>query len=146
MKVILIKDVKGTGKKDEIKEVKDGYAKFLISSKQAVQYTNKSLDVLNQEIDTRNKNEEALINECNKVKKELESLTLKFKIKVGQNGKAFGSVSSKNIFEELKKKNFDIDKKKIILNEELNSLGTFIVKIQLHKKVIAEVKVVLEGE
>ena len=73
MKVIFIKDVKKQAKKDEIKDVKDGYAKFLISEGLAVPYTNKSVSVLNSEIKERQDNEQALINECNKIKNKLQN-------------------------------------------------------------------------
>ena len=144
MKVILIENVKGTGKKDEIKDVKDGFGNFLIKNKKAVLYSNKSKEVLNTQIKTREDNENALIKECEKTKKTLEKMNLVFKVKSGKEGKVFGSISSKQISEELAKKDINIDKK-IINAENLNTLGTHLVKINLHKKVIAEVKVTLEG-
>lgn len=144
MKIILIEDVKGTGKKDEIKEVKDGFGSFLIKNKKAVMYSNKSKEVLNTQIKTREENEAALVLQCNKMKEQLEKLNLKFKVSVGANGKVFGKISSKQISEELSNMNFNIDKK-IIKAEDLNTLGTHIVKIELHKKVSASLKVTLEG-
>ena len=144
MKIILIEDVKGTGKKDEIKEVKDGFGSFLIKNKKAVMYSNKSNEVLNTQIKTREANEAALILECQKIKEQLEKLNLTFSVSTGANGKVFGKISSKQISEELEKHKFNIDKKKIKA-EELNTLGTHLVKIELHKKVIASLKVTLKG-
>lgn len=144
MKVILIEDVKGTGKKDQIKEVKDGFGSFLIKNKKAVPYSQKSNEVLNTQLEDRKQKEEELINECTKIKTALEKLELKIPVKTGAAGKVFGSISSKQISEELKKRNFNIDKK-IILAENVNTLGTHLIKINLHKKVSALLKVILEG-
>ena len=144
MKVILIENVKGTGKKDEIKEVKDGFGAFLIKNKKAVLYSEKSKEVLNTQIKTRNDEELALIKECENLKAKIEKLNLIFNVNSGKEGKVFGSISSKQISEELLKSDIKADKKKIS-SDALNSLGTHVVKINLHKKVIAELKVTLKG-
>ena len=143
MKVIFIKDVKGQGKKDDIKEVKDGYAKFLISNNLAVSYTATSVNVLNKQIDDRKEEEKLLVAECNKIKDKLINKKVIFKVKTGVSDKVFGSISSKQISEELTKMGFDIDKKKINTNGEINSLGMHEVTITLHKKVVFNIDVVL---
>lgn len=146
MKIILIDNVKGTGKKDEVKEVKDGYGSFLIKNKKAVLYSDKSKDILKTQIKEREDKEALLVKEMNEIKNKLEKDTLTFNVKTGDAGKVFGSISSKSISEELKKKGYSIDKK-IINAENLNTLGTHIVKINLHKQVTAELNVVLkDGE
>ena len=144
MKIILIDNVKGTGKKDEVKEVKDGYGSFLIKNKKAVLYSTKSNEVLNTQIKDRNDKEEQLILECNNIKNKLEKDTLEFLVKTGNDGKVFGSISSKQISEELKKKGYNIDKK-LIDRENLNTLGSHTVIINLHKKVVAHLNVVLKA-
>ena len=144
MKIILLDNVKGTGKKDEIKEVKDGFANFLIKEKKAVAYSNKSKEVLDIELKDKKEKEEALIKEMTELKNKLEKMELKFNVNTGKEGRVFGSISSKQISEELNKKNIKIDKKLIDANN-INCLGTHFVKINLHKKVNAELKVILLG-
>lgn len=142
MKVILLKDVKKQGKKDDVIEVSDGYAQnFLIKNNLAIKYTSGSKLKLDSEIDERNKNEQALVSECQKIKDSLEKKEYIFKVKVGKNGKIFGTISSKQIAEELNESGFNIDKKTVKINVPIDSLGTYNVNVELHKKVIANIKV-----
>ncbi len=143
MKIILIKDVRGQGKKDDIKDVKDGYAKYLISSNLAVAYTQTSASVLNKQIDKRKEEEKELVNNLNKIKNKLNGKKIEFKVKTGNNDKVFGSISTKQISDELLKLGFNIDKKKIECDTELNTLGTHKVRIVLHKEVIFDIDIVL---
>lgn len=142
MKVILLQDVKKQGKKDEILEVSDGYAKnFLIKNKLAVPYTKTSKNILDAEVDKRAKDEEELIASCEELKKKLENKDFSFTFKSGKDGKLFGTVSTKQLSDELKKNGFDIDKKKIEMPVKIDSLGVYNITINLHKKVIATIRV-----
>ncbi len=144
MKIILIENVKGTGKKDEIKEVKDGFGTFLIKNKKAVLYSNKSKEVLNNELKERELEYNSLVSACKEMKTKLEKEDLIFNVKSGKDGKVFGSISSKMISERLKEKGYNVDKKKIEA-ENINTLGSHIVKINLHKEVVANLTVTLKG-
>jgi len=145
MKVILLKDVKKQGKKDQIIEVSDGYAQnFLIKNGLAVKYTNTSKNILDDELRERDLNEQALIKECEEIKEKIEKQELTFKVKTGSSGKIFGSISSKQIAEELNKKGINIDKKTIKIDSSIDTLGTHLVDINLHKKVKAEVKIIVK--
>lgn len=145
MKVIFVKDLRGQGKRGEIKEVKDGYAEnFLIKNGYA-----KKLTEQNYQQYQKDKAEEKALDEKNrkeaeKVKEVLKNTELVFKVKTGAQDKVFGSVSSKQIKEELEKKKIIIDKKQIMIDEGLSSLGYHDVKIELYKDVIGVVKVKLE--
>ena len=147
MKVIFIKDLKGQGKKNEIKEVSDGYAKnFLINKGYAVMATPTSLKRLNQEKKEHQEKEELAKNNAIDIKNKLEKLTLKFKVKTGEHDKVFGSVSPKQIVTELKKSGYEIDKKMFKSNENLSYIGFHNVEIELYKGVIATLKVELVKE
>lgn len=143
MKVIFIKDLKKQGKVNEIKEVSDGYAtNFLIKNGYAVKYTKTSSEILDKDIKKKEEKEKKAIEEATKLKGKLEGICLEFKVSAN-NGKVFGSISSKQVSEELKKMGFDIDKKMIVIDESLSVLGVHVVSINLHKKVKAELKVKL---
>ena len=142
MKVIFIKDLKGQGKINEIKEVSNGYAdNFLIKKGYAIPATTGNI----KQVNTKKSNEEQLellnIKEKEKIKKEIEKLTINIKVKTGAQDKVFGSISTKQISTELNKLGFDVDKTKIKIDNPLSSLGTHNVDILLHKKVIAVLKV-----
>ena len=141
MKVIFIKDLKGQGKKGEIKEVKDGYGTFLIKNNIANIASESNLKHYNTLKSKQELEENLYIKECEKLKEQLEKLKINIKVKVGEQDRVFGSVSTKQIVTELKKLNFDVDKNKIKIDVPLSSLGTHIVKIELHKKVIADLKI-----
>lgn len=142
MKVIFLKDLKGQGKKDQIKEVKDGYAEnFLIKNGYAIKYTARSKEILNNQIEDRNEKEKILIEKCNKIKKEIEKKEYVFVVKTGKEDKVFGSISSKAISDELAKDGYKVDKKKIMIDGSISSLGTHIVKAELHPKVIVDIKI-----
>ena len=144
MQVIFLKDLKGQGKKGEIKEVSDGYAiNFLIKNKYAIKKTEGSLNKLNlekehdKEVDLE-KRKEAL-----ELVKKLENITLNFKVKTA-NDKMFGSISTKQIKEELNKLGYNIDKKQLE-NQLINTLGVHIIKVNLYKDIDCNLKIHTEG-
>jgi len=144
MKIILIKDVKKQGKSGDILEVKDGYGTFLINKGDAVLATSNSMSRLDRENKEKEKNENNLIKECEVLKKKLENLKISFKVKTGEHDRVFGSVSAKQIVEELKNKGYNIDKKQIKINNTISSLGFHNVEIELHKKVVAKINIELK--
>ena len=146
MKVILLSDVKKVGKKGEIKEVEDGYARnFLISRGLAVMASEGANKVLAKQNKEKEKQEQIAKEEAIKLKEELSKIELDFKVKAKE-GRVSGSVSTKEIAEELKKKGIEIDKRKIIDNEPITSLGYSNIKIELYKGVIGTIKIKLIEE
>ncbi len=141
MRVILLDDVKKQGKKGQIINVKDGYGNYLITNNLAVLETKGSKAVLAKQNKEAKENEEKLKEKANKVKEKLSKMTLDFKVKVGKNDQVFGSISTKQIASELKNKGIDIDKRKIKIDVPINTLGITEVDIELHKDVVAKVKV-----
>lgn len=147
MKIILLKDVKGLGKKGDIKEVKDGYGNnFLIKNNLGVLATKTSLNRLEAENKAFQELENDKRTEALSLKEKLEKITITFKVKTGKEGKVFGSVSSKMIETELKKLKYEIDKKNIIIDNSISTLGFHIISIVLYKDVSAKVKIELVSE
>ena len=144
MKVIFLKDLKGQGKKNEIKEVSDGYAtNYLIKNGYAVKYTKSSSDKRDEEIHNNKLLDEENTKKANDIKSKLEKEKITFKVSSGKDGKVFGSISSKQIYEKLIELGYNVDKKKIIIKDSLSSLGMFYVDVELYKKVVAKVRIEL---
>lgn len=144
MKVILLSDVKGKGKKDSVINVSDGYANnYLIKNNLAVPFTKRSSEILTEELDERQKNEDALVDSLNIIKNKLNDKTITFKVKTGAQDKVFGTVSSKQIADKLKDMGFNIDKKCIKIDGSISSLGVTQVNVELHKKVKFKINVEL---
>lgn len=143
MRVILLEDVKKQGKKNDIINVKDGYGMYLINNNLAVKETKGSYQVLKRQNEKAALDLEKLLDDCEKKKNILENMVLKFKVKTGKGDQVFGKISSKQISDELKKKGLDIDKKKIKIDVPINNLGITNVKVCLHKKVEATLKIEL---
>ncbi len=147
MKVILKDNIKGVGKKDEIINASDGYARnFLFPKNLAVEANAENLSKLKakQESNAFKKSQEK--EEAKKIAQKLENMILKIEVRAGENGKVFGGVSSKEIAESLKKEyNIDVDKKKINLKEAIKQLGVQTVEIKLFEGVIAKLKVHVIG-
>ncbi|MBE5889573.1 MAG: 50S ribosomal protein L9 [Lachnospiraceae bacterium] len=148
MKVILIQDVKSLGKKGDVVNVSDGYARNnLFTKKLAVEANSKNLNDLKLQNQHADKVAAENLAEAKELAEKLKEITVSLKIRTGEGGKSFGSVSSKEIAEALKKQSgIEIDKKKIKLSESLKNLGTFEVKVKLHPEVTAELSVKIEAE
>lgn len=143
MKVLLLKDVKNLGKKGAVCNVADGYAQnFLFKNGLAVQASEKAKEIREQEIEKEKQDEQRRVEEATKNKVVLENTMVTFKAKAGKDGRMFGNISTKQVAEELTKiTKINIDKRKITSDVTINAFGVTNVNIELHKKVIAKVKV-----
>lgn len=146
MKVILLQDVKSLGKKGEIVNVNDGYARnFILPKKLGLEATGKNLNDLKLQKNNEAKVAQEHLDAAKKLAEELKEGQVVLSMKVGEGGRTFGSVSSKEIGEAVKEQmKLDIDKKKIQLKEQIKTLGTHIVVVKLHPEVTAELKVVVK--
>ena len=148
MKMILLQDVKSVGKKGDLINASEGYAKnFLLPRKLAVEATKSNLNdyELKQKAEAKRKQEE--LEKAQATAKELEDKVVTIKVKTGGNGKLFGSVTNKEVAEEIvKQTKLDIDKKKIVIPDAIKSLGTYNVNIKLHKDVTATLTVKVEAK
>lgn len=142
MKVILLADIKGVGKKDQVINASDGYARnFLFPKKLAVEANNENMAKLKAKNESKAYKKEMDIKEAKAVKEKIEKLTMKMVVKAGENGKIFGGVTSKEIAENLKKEySIEIDKKKVLLPETIKNIGAFTVDIKLYEGIIAQLK------
>ena len=148
MQIILLSDVKGLGKKGEIVNASDGYAKnFIIPKKLGVEATPKHMNDLKQQKRAEEKRQEEILEEAKALAEQFKGKSVALSIRVGKDGKAFGQVSTKEIAEEAKKQlGLDIDKKKMVLNDPIKSGGSFKISVKLHPKVTAELLVLVKEE
>lgn len=147
MKVILKADIKGVGKKDEVINASDGYARnFLFPKNLAVEANAENMSKLKAKQDANQFKKDVEKEEAQKIAEKLSNIILKIEVKAGDNGKIFGGVSSKEISENLEKKhNIKIDKKKIELKETIKILGTKDIHIKLYEGVVGVLKVEIIG-
>lgn len=142
MKIILTADVKGKGKVNDVIDIPAGHANFLIRSKQAIEATPDNIKHLEYEKMLDKQKQELRLKEMQELKEKIEQSPIKIAVKVGQNGKLFGTVSSKQIVEEFGKQyGITFDKRKILQDRDIDALGTYQISVQLHKEVTATITV-----
>lgn len=143
MQIILTEDVKALGKKGDMVNVSDGYARnFILPKKLGLEANPKNLNDLKLQKAAEAKRQKELLEEAQAYAKKLEGSTVKLTIKAGEGGRTFGSISTKEISTELKSQfGYDIDKKKLQLAEPIKNIGMFTVPVKLHPQVTAELKV-----
>ncbi len=148
MKVILLEDVKSLGKKGELVNVNDGYARnFILPKKLGLEATPKNLNDLKLQKANEAKIAAEQLAAAKQLAEEMKEMQVKLAIKTGEGGRTFGSVSTKEIAQAAKEQlKLDLDKKKMQLDEAIKSVGTHIVPIKLHPQVTASLKVVVEGK
>lgn len=148
MKVIFLQDVKGQGKKGDIKEVSDGYARnFLLNRKLAIEATNSNLNDLRgkKEADAFHKGQE--LEQAKELKGKLDQLSVKLTAKAGDNGKLFGSITNKDVAEALKmQQHIVIDKKKFHMPDGIKQVGTTKVEIRIYPEITATLNVIVEAQ
>ncbi|HHV74524.1 50S ribosomal protein L9 [Thermoanaerobacterium saccharolyticum] len=147
MKVILQKDVKGIGKAGDVVNVSDGYGRnYLLPRGLAIDATKSNINVLNEKKKAEEKKRQKEVEAAQEMAKKLSQESIVLKVKTGENGKLFGSITSKDIQDELNKKGYDIDKKKINLPDSIKTIGTYNVDIKIYPGIQAKVKVDVVGQ
>ncbi len=148
MKVILKADIKGVGKKDQIINASDGYARnFLFPKNLAVEANNSNMSKLKSKNDANQFRKDQEKEAAKEIAKKMKDISLRIQVKAGENGKIFGGVSSKEIAENLEEQyNIKIDKKKIVLKETIKTLGIRTIEIRLYEGVTGSLKVEVLGE
>lgn len=148
MKVILLQDVKGTGKKNEVCEVSDGYARnFLLPKKLAIPANTGNINTLNSKKAADEVRRQKQINEAKEIAKKIEQISVIIKTKSGENGKLYGAITAKDVSEELfNQYGIDIDKKKIVLDNPIKTLGVLKVEAKVYPGIVARLAVKIEQE
>lgn len=143
MDVILLEDVKSLGKKGDLVKVSDGYARnFILPKKLGLEATPKNLNDLKLQKAAKEKREREILEEARTLAETIAQKSITLKLKIGEGGRTFGSISTKEIAQALKDQlGLEIDKKKLVLSDPLRNIGTYTVPIKLHAKVTAELKV-----
>ncbi len=147
MKVVLLETIEGIGSVGQEVKVKDGYARnFLIPKGLALMASDKNIKAFKDKIQSRIKSEAKSKEHAQKIAEQLETVSLNYSMKTGQEGKLFGSITPAQIFDSLKEKGFEVDKKKIVLPEPIRHIGTHEVTVRLYPGVNAQLKVEVSSE
>lgn len=148
MQVILLEDVKNVGKKNEIVKVSDGYARnFILKKGLGVEATGQNLNELNRKLEKERERAEQLLEEAKQKKIDIENLSIKLSIKIGEGGKSFGSISAKEISDAMMEQHkMEIDKRKLVLDTPIKTTGLTEVAVKLHPEVTAVLRVIVEEE
>lgn len=148
IKVILKENIKGVGKKDEIVEVKDGYANnFLLNQNKAILATPENINKLKARNEKLQKHHDRDVKNAKELKEVLATKEIVLKVKAGENNKVFGSISAKEIVQAVKDQlNIDIDKKKVSADSKVKEIGVHNVELKLHSEVKANLKVRVEAK
>ena len=143
MKVVLTENVKGVGKKLDVVDVSEGYARnYLIPRKLATPADNKSLSEANTKKAAMKYKQDTEKEAANTKKEQIEKVTLEFKLKTAEGGKLFGSVTAKEIGDKLKETNgIEVNKKKIVLEDTIKTTGVYIAKVKLYEGIVANLKI-----
>ncbi len=143
MKVILLDNIKGVGKKDEVINASDGYARnYLLPRKLAVEANAENMGKLKNKQDSAKHKKDVEREKAEEIANKMKDITVVVKVKAGDNGRIFGGVTSKEISENLRQQfNIDVDKKKIVLNDTIKNLGVFNVSVKLFEGIVGNLKV-----
>lgn len=147
MKVILLADVKGTGKKNNVIEVSDGYARnCLFKKKLAIEATSTEINAVQNKLKAQEFHKAEEIKKWKELAAKMKNAEIKCSVKCGENGKIFGSVTSKEIADKLVEAGYDVDKKKIILKEPIKTPGNYVVEVKFLPDVSTKIKVSVKAE
>lgn len=147
MKIILKQDVKGTGKKEQMVEVSDGYARnFLFPKGLAVEASASNVNIMKTKKEAEANKKAREIAQAKELAKKIKDITLTLKVKAGDNGKLFGSITSKDIAEAMKlQQKLELDKKKLVMPDALKSVGTFEIEVKLYPEISSKFTVKIES-
>ena len=147
MKVILLADVKGTGKKNDVIEVSDGYARnCLFKKKLAIEATSTEINAVQNKLKAQEFHKAEEIKKWKELAAKMKNAEIKCTVKCGENGKIFGSVTSKEIADKLVEAGYDVDKKKIILKDPIKTPGNYVVEVKFLPDVSTKIKVSVKAE
>jgi ribosomal protein L9 len=146
MKIILLEDVKGKGLKDQVIETADGYGNFLVKQKKAVIASAENLNILNRKLDKAKADHEKRVQEANRLKCELETVSIKFSGKVTPRGTLDRKITTRDVASKINSTfNTDVDKHKIELPTEIDAPGDYTVKVKLYNSISAKIRVIVEA-
>lgn len=148
MKVVLLQDVKNLGKKEQLVNVSDGYARnYLFPRKLALEATSGKLKELEEKKNSEIKKKDKEKQEAKELAAKIGKLVVNFNVKAGENGKLFGSITSKDVADAVKSQHkIEIDKKKVVLHDAIKALGTYQVEIKVYPEISAVINVKVEEQ